>query len=429
MTSLPSTSASAWAQSLLELLGVPTSIAQPTDSAPIADWASSGAVAITGYPDRPLLPSGAAATAARGAMLALDALVGPLGIRGEALLAERAAISQWPANAPWSLGNHCRAVRARDEFFALSLARQEDLELIPALVSQKESAGWDAVELWAWHLSAREAVDRCRLLGLPAAVIAEVAPGELMRITSVQSKGHRALTDMRVLDLSSLWAGPLCGNLLGLSGAKVMRMESVTRPDGGRKGLPLFDDLLHSGQPSVTFHTDNLDLLHALVDTADIVITSARPRGLASLELDPQRFLASREHGVWVQLSAYGSTGPQADWVGFGDDSAMAAGLVRWIDGTPIPVADALADPLTGIHAAVAAAAMTKRGGTHLIEIALADVAAATAGSEPDHDPYFAQGLWKVDTEFGVRPMHMPRARTVLAPARALGEDTEVVQS
>ncbi len=429
MTSLPSTSAHTWAESLLELLGTPRPVASAPESAPIADWARSGAVAITGYPQRPLIPCGSAATAARGAMLALEALVGPLGIQGEALLAERAAISQWPANAPWSLGQHCRAVRTRDAFLALSLARDEDLDLIPALVSNRDAAGWDAVDLWAAQLTAREAVDRCRLLGLPAAVIAEVPPRELMRIASTQSTSHRALRDMRVLDLSSLWAGPLCGNLLGLAGAKVMRMESATRPDGGRRGLPLFDDLLHAGQPSVTFEPDDLDLLHALVDTADIVITSARPRGLASIELDPQRFLASREHGVWVQLSAYGSTGPQADWVGFGDDTAMAAGLVRWIGETPTPVADALADPLTGIHAAAAAAAMTTRGGTHLIEMALADVAAATFGSEPDHDPSFTEGRWSIDTEFGVRPMEMPRARTVVAPARALGQDTELVQS
>ncbi len=429
MTSLPSNSASQWAQSLLAVLGIEQQIHDTEKSAPIADWARSGAIAITGYPERPLLPSGAGATAARGGVLALEALTGPLGIRGELLLAERAAISQWPANAPWSLGSHCRAVHTADAHFALSLARAEDFELIPALVGEAHANDWAAVDEWAALRTAREAVDRCRLLGLPAAVIGEVKNRELMRISSNRSARHRDLTGMRVLDLSSLWAGPLCGNLLGLAGALVIRMESTTRPDGARVGLPLFDDLLHSGQPSVTFEPDSLDLLHALVDTADIVITSARPRGLASLELDPQRFLASREHGVWVQLSAYGSTGPQAGWVGFGDDTAMAAGLVRWIDGMPIPVADALADPLTGIHAAVAAAALIRGGGTHLIDIALADVAAATAGGTPDHDPYFADGRWCIETEFGVHAMEMPRARTANSPARALGADTRLIES
>jgi len=429
MTSLPSTDAQAWAQSLLELLAVPRSIAAASESAPVADWARSGAVAITGLPDRPLLPNGSAATAARGGLLALEALVGPLGIQGELLLAERAAISQWPAKAPWSLGGHCRAVRALDRHFALSLARDDDVRLIPALVSDAAAQGWPSVDQWASSITASAAVERCRMLGLPAAVIGEVTTRELLHVHSTDSRSPRAVDQMRVLDLSSLWAGPLCGNLLGLAGAKVMRLESATRPDGGREGLPSFDDLLHSGQPSVTFVPGELDLLHALVDTADIVITSARPRGLASIELDPQRFLASREHGVWVQISAYGSTGEQAGWVGFGDDTAMAAGLVRELDGTPVPVGDALADPLTGIHAAVAAAAATRRGGTHLIDIALADVAAATFGRQADHDPYLTEGGWVIDTEFGPRPVHPPRARTVTAPARALGQDTALVQS
>ncbi|MDO8733311.1 MAG: CoA transferase [Actinomycetota bacterium] len=429
MTSSPSISAQEWSRSLLQLLEVDRTIASASESAPIADWARSGAVAITGYPERPLLPTGFGATAAQGGLLALDALVGPLGIQGEMLLAERAAISQWAANAPWSLGNHCRAVHAADAYLALSLARAEDFEILPALVEDASANDWAAVDEWAAARTAGEIVERCRLLGLPAAVVGEVNSRELMRIRSTESPRHCSLRDMRVLDLSTLWAGPLCGNLLGLAGARVMRVESASRPDGGRQGLPLFDDLLHSGQPSVTFEPNSLDLLHALVDTADIVITSARPRGLASIELDPQRFLASREHGVWVQLSAYGSSGPQADWVGFGDDTAMAAGLVRWIDGTPVPVADALADPLTGIHAAVAAAALALRGGTHLIDIALADVAAATAGLEPDHDPYFADGRWRVETEFGVRSIEMPRARKAKSPARALGADTAIVES
>lgn len=429
MTSSPTTNASTWAQSLLDFLGSQKPIGETPQSAPIADWAGSGAIAITGYPDRPLLPPGFGASAARGGLLALEALVGQLGFQGELLIAERAAISQWPANAPWSLGQHCRAVNAADGYLALSLARAEDFEMLPALMADAGASDWAAVDEWAAPRSVRDVIERCRLLGLPAAAVGEVSNRELMRISSTAAPGHRELKGMRVLDLSSLWAGPLCGNLLGLAGALVLRMESSSRPDGGRQGLPLFDDLLHSGQPSVTFDPDSLELLHALVDTSDIVITSARPRGLASIELDPQRFLASREHGVWVQLSAYGSTGPPADWVGFGDDTAMAAGLVRWIDGVPIPVADALADPLAGIHAAVAAAAMSVRGGTHLIDIALADVAAATAGPAPDHDPYLADGTWCIDTEFGPRPLAMPRARSVNSPARALGADTALVES
>lgn len=428
MSSHPITSAGDWARHLLELLEVPAALsASPTESAPIADWASSGAVPITGTPDQPLLPTGAGATAARGALLALDAIAGPTGIQGHHLLAERAAITRWQAQAPWSLGGHCRAVRARDAWFALSLARDSDLDLLPALTLDPSAVGWQQVHAWACTLSAADAVARCRLLGLPAGVIGETAATSLFTLQSDGAPRSRPLAGLRVVDLSSLWAGPLCANLLAHVGARVIRVESVQRPDGGRRGIPEFDDLLHAGQRSIAFAPDGLSLLHRVVDSADIVITAARPRGLASLGLDPMQFLSSRPHGVWVQLSAHGSTGEEANWIGFGDDVAMSAGLVRWIDGMPVPIADALADPLAGMHAAVAAAALATRGGAHLLDLSLGQIAAATVLPQPQADPQMVQGHWTIDTEFGTRPVSAPRARTCSQQARPFGADTAAV--
>ena len=422
--------ANQWATELLDLVGA--NGAHPVEvleSAPIADWARSGAVAITGTPTNLFTPPGFAATAARGALLALDALIGATGIEGEKLLAERAALSQWPAKAPWTLGLHCRAVRTTDGWFALSLARQADLDAVPALISQPTSHEWVSVDAWARKITTAEAVDRCRLFGMPAGAIGSVTGPDFMRITSHGNTSVRSLSGLRVVDLSALWAGPLCANLLQLAGANVIRVESEQRPDGARVGIPAFDDLLHSGQKSVTFDPNNLEFLHALIASADIVISASRPRGLASLGLDPQAWLASKADGVWVQLSAYGSTGPQADWIGFGDDTAMAAGLVRWIDGIPIPVADAIADPLTGVHAAVGAVSLAQRGGSHLLELALANVAAATLADPPTADPIHVNGAWQVETEFGLRPIEKPRARTVTGTARALGADTNTVRA
>jgi len=430
MTSLPSISASRWALELLELVGVDQPLsAEVRESAPIADWARSGAVSITGTPMQLFTPPGFAATAARGALLAIDLLVGATGISGERLLAERAALSNWPAKAPWTLGLHSRAVRTIDGWFALSLARAVDRESVPALIGAPTSHEWVSVDSWARTIATQEAVDRCRLFGLPAGQIARVTGGALMQLTSHGASLSRSLTGMRVVDLSSLWAGPLCANLLQRAGAEVIRVESTQRPDGSRVGIPAFDDLLHTGQKSVTFDPAQLEFLHTLIASADIVITASRPRGLASLGLDPQAWLASRAHGVWVQISAYGSTGPEANWIGFGDDTAMAAGLVRWIEGIPIPIADAIADPLTGMHAAVAAIALAQRGGAHLIDIALANVAAATAGNAPESDPFLAHGQWQVETEFGIRAIEKPKARTVHGTARTLGADNQIMRA
>jgi hypothetical protein len=422
--------ANRWALQLLDLLGSKSLyLSEAFESAPIADWARSGAVSITGTPTKIFTPPGFAATAARGALLALDSLIGATGIAGERLLAERAAISSWPAKAPWTLGLHCRAVRTTDGWFALSLARPTDLVAVPALISKPTSHEWVSLDAWARRITTAEAVDRCRLFGMPAGAIGSVTGRDLMRITSHGATSVRSLRGLRVVDLSALWAGPLSANLLQLAGADVIRVESEQRPDGGRVGIPAFDDLLHSGQKSVTFDPNNLEFLHALIASADIVISASRLRGLESLGLDPQSWLSSKADGVWVQLSAYGSTGPQANWIGFGDDTAMAAGLVRWIDGIPIPIADAIADPLTGVHAAVGAVSLAQRGGAHLLELSLADVAAATLGGPPASDPIYRSGGWQVETEFGLRPIEKPRARTVTGTARTLGADTETLRA
>jgi crotonobetainyl-CoA:carnitine CoA-transferase CaiB-like acyl-CoA transferase len=207
-----------------------------------------------------------------------------------------------------------------------------------------------------------------------------------------------------VLDLSALWAGPLCGSLMQRAGADVVRVETAQRPDGGR-AHPAFDDLLHGGQPSVVVDPATPDL-RALVRQADVVITSGRPRALAGLGLDPAARLAERP-GVWVSVTAY----PDADRVGFGDDTAMAAGLVCHDAGVPLPCGDAIADPLTGVHAALAAWACVLAGGRHHVRLNLRDVAASTLLPAPA----------------AAHPVAEPRARSPLGRARALGADTRDV--
>ena len=92
-----------------------------------------------------------------------------------------------------------------------------------------------------------------------------------------------------VVDLSSLWAGPLCAQLLTAAGARTVKVESTSRPDGARRGPAPFYDLLHAGQDSVALdfrdHRD-VDRLRTLLAAADIVIEASRPRALAQLGID-----------------------------------------------------------------------------------------------------------------------------------------------
>jgi len=81
-------------------------------------------------------------------------------------------------------------------------------------------------------------------------------------------------------------------------------------------------------------------------------------------------------------VTGYGRAEPNAQWIAFGDDAAVAGGLVAWseADQRPLFFGDAIADPLTGLHAAVAVLARWAAGGGELLDIRLAGVAARAKG-------------------------------------------------
>ncbi|GAB2869516.1 CoA transferase [Nocardioides pacificus] len=61
-------------------------------------------------------------------------------------------------------------------------------------------------------------------------------------------------------------AGPLCAHLLGLDGARVVKVESTTRPDGARRGPAAFFELLHAGHAQLTLDlATDVDVLRELV--------------------------------------------------------------------------------------------------------------------------------------------------------------------
>ena len=114
--------------------------------------------------------------------------------------------------------------------------------------------------------------------------------------------------------------------------------------------------------------------------------------------------------------------------VGFGDDVAMSAGLVRWsASGVPRPCGDALGDPLTGVHAAVAAAAGLWAGGRHRIELSLHEVARSLVGPVPDAPVRWDQDRWLVEAEPGWVPVRPPQARPAGGRARPSGADNETI--
>ena len=442
-------------------------------------------MALTGRPDGPpLLAPGPFAAAARAAVVRLRRLAGPrfpADLDGAALLGEHAAILGLGRRGTIAPGGSCRLLRGADGWLAVNLTRPDDRRLVPAWLAEVEAAaGVSAVDDGGGEVSAAGALDaadddvwarvargvpraavaplvaRARLLGLAAAVAAppDASAPPLLRVTAtgaprVPPPGAVPL----VVDLSALWAGPLCAHLLGLAGARVVKVESTGRPDGARRGPAAFHDLLNAGKESVALDfasAADRAILRRLVMRADVVVTSARRRALLGLGLDAAA-LAARVPGLtWVSITGYGHAGLGAEWVAFGDDAGVAAGLAIATgcraaasrvrangsssapaekDLPPLFCGDALADPLTGVHAAAAAYESWRAGGGRLLDLALRDVVAHVLGDARGAGtaevlPRQDADAWEVVAGGERETVRVPRARRPAGRARLLGADT-----
>jgi crotonobetainyl-CoA:carnitine CoA-transferase CaiB-like acyl-CoA transferase len=413
-------------------------------------------MALTGQADGPpRLATAPVATAARGAITALAGVASASrvldasalsALDGPALLGERAAIFGHSRHGSTSVGETCHLLRCTDGWVAVNLARPEDTSLLPAWLG--EGTVDDPHAFVAARLRDRPTaavVERARLLGLPVAPVA-VAGGESSpRWLHVTARGtarsSAATTPPRVVDLSSLWAGPLCAHLLALAGARVIKIESIRRPDGARRGAQAFFDLMNGGKRSVALDfttSDGVRALRAVLEHADIVVESSRPRALRQLGIDAEKWVAAAPARVWVSITGYGRAEPMAAWVAFGDDAAAAGGLVESSDGvdaTPIFCGDAIADPLTGMHAALAALSHWQRGEGALLDVALqrvaAFVAAQSVGATRAQVRASVGGSdtrrWEVVVGNDSCTVAAPRARAAATRAPQLGADTRDV--
>ena len=412
-----------------------------------ADWARSGVVPLTGHRSGPpLVPPGDAATLAGliGALLAA-ATAGsrhPVRLDGAALLAERAAFTGHRRRGRISAGGATRLLPTSDGWAAVSCARRDDPMLLAALVgAELPDDPWPAVAAWLRTHTGAELADRAGLLGLAAAPVNPATPASRTtsatpagRTTSATPAGRttppppsqpRSPEDLLVVDFSALWAGPLCTHLLGLAGARVVKVETPQRLDGARRGNRAFYNLLHAGHRAVLIDPTaaaGRAALAALVAAADIVIESSRPRALAGFGLDAAE--AVEQGTIWVSITAAGRGSTR---VGFGDDVAAGAGLVACDGrGQPVFCGDALADPLTGLVAAELAMSAPRDGGV-LFDVSMAGVVAATLTGLPSFAARRAGAGWVVDTASGPVPVAAPRARTAPSRAAAPSEHTDQV--
>jgi crotonobetainyl-CoA:carnitine CoA-transferase CaiB-like acyl-CoA transferase len=240
----------------------------------------------------------------------------------------------------------------------------------------------------------------------------------------------RALDGLRVLDLTRVIAGPVCGRTLASHGADVMRIHPPhlnevpgLLMDGGRGKRCTNLNLRDDGDRAA---------FDSLLMDAHVLVQGFRPGGLESLGYGPAAVAAGHPGIVYVSLSAWSHVGPWAarhgfdslvqTATGFSDAGAAAAGIEH-----PKPMPCQALDHSTGYLAAFAAMAALKRrvdeGGSWLARVSLAQTAhwlnglgrvAAMNVSEPDEATVAAR-MQRLASEFGELSCTRPVAQFDLA--------------
>jgi formyl-CoA transferase len=198
------------------------------------------------------------------------------------------------------------------------------------------------------------------------------------------------LSDLRVLELGTLIAGPFAGRIFSDFGAEVIKIE---HPDDGdplrRWGMTWdgSDSLWHlvqsRGKLSVAADLhDPIDQAFArqLALESDILIENFRPGRLEKWNLDPEDLMAANPRLVVVRISGFGQTGPLRDQPAFGTIAEAASGL-RFITGEPDRppgrVGLSLGDSIASLHAVIGAfVALHERqtsGRGQMVDIALTE--------------------------------------------------------
>lgn len=207
------------------------------------------------------------------------------------------------------------------------------------------------------------------------------------------------LTGLRVLDLATLFAGPLAATMLGDFGAEVVKVEHPAKPDPSRghgpskDGIGLWWKLLGRNKRTIT-----LDLsrpggratLLRLAATADVIIENFRPGTLEKWDLGWAELSAANPRLVLARVTAFGQFGPYAHRPGFGTLAEAMSGFAAITgepDSPPTLPPFGLADSIAGLATAYAVmAALRARDASDLgqvVDMAIIEPILTVLGPQP----------------------------------------------
>ena len=193
------------------------------------------------------------------------------------------------------------------------------------------------------------------------------------------------LDDLRVIDLSTVIAGPNCARYLADYGADVIKVE---RPDGGdtlrnlgwrdpRDGEGMWWKMVNRNKRTIALDLKDpadLAVLWRLVDDAHVLVENFRPGTLERLGLGPHELHARNPRLVVTRVTGFGQTGPYRNRPGFATIAESMSGLASISgepDGQPLLPPIALTDEITAMVAAFATMVALHSGEGQVVDVSL----------------------------------------------------------
>ena len=188
------------------------------------------------------------------------------------------------------------------------------------------------------------------------------------------------LEGLRVVELTTAWAGPMAGRVLAWYGAESFHVESPTRTNTWRSNRDApnpttYPDLDPGDRPwdrAFTFNSQNVNkrslvvdlknprgisVMRRLIAVSDVLLCNFRPGMLRRLGLDYETLSEDLPSLIVVEMPAYGLSGPHASYSALGPTMEMAAGMsamIAYPSGKPTVTGPSYMDPIGGFNAAAA---------------------------------------------------------------------------
>lgn len=207
------------------------------------------------------------------------------------------------------------------------------------------------------------------------------------------------LDGLRVVDLATLFAGPLAATFLGDFGADVIKVEHPTRPDPSRghgpakDGVGLWWKLLGRNKRTMTLDlstSGGRTTLLRLAADADVIVENFRPGTLEKWDLGWDELSAANPRLVLARVTGFGQFGPYARRPGFGTLAEAMSGFAAVTgepDGPPTLPPFGLADSVAGLATAYAVmtalAARERTGRGQVVDMAIIEPILTVLGPQP----------------------------------------------